>query len=229
MVQQSKKPATDNIVRHFLFDVDGPLVTFLTKTGELIILSLMWILTCLPVVTIGAASAALYNTVVMSVRKGIGYPVRSYLKNFRSFFKRGLAVTIPLIIWTLLLILFNVYAAHVEVSLSTFAAKMLVICVIVTLSVTVYLFPIISDFGVSAGRAGLMAFIISGRHFVVTLMHIAAIGGLVYLAFYVLPIFSLFVLPGILCFLSSIPMENVLRKYKPDRPEEESKASWLYE
>ncbi len=229
MVQQSKKPATDNIVRHFLFDVDGPLVSFLTKTGELILLSLMWIVTCLPVITIGAASAALYHTVVKSVRHGVGYPARSYIKNFRRFLKRGTLATIPLLIVTSAMYFFNRYVAHVEISLSTFEAKVFVIIVIITLSTGFYLFPVISRFRVSTGQALMMAFIISGKHFFVTLLHIAAIGGLIYSVFYVLPILSILFLPGILCYLSSLPMEKVLRNYMPDAPEKNSEAVWLYE
>ena len=206
MVQQSKKPATDNIVRHFLFDVDGPLVSFLTKTGELILLSLMWIVTCLPVITIGAASAALYHTVVKSVRHDVGYPARSYIKNFRRFLKRGTLATIPLLIVTSAMYFFNRHVAHVEISLSTFEAKVFVILVIITLSTCLYLFPVISRFRVSTGQALMMAFIIS-----------------------VLPILSILFLPGILCFLSSLPMEKVLRNYMPDAPEKNSEAVWLYE
>jgi len=229
MAKKNKDKKKDNAIRHILFDVDGPLVSFLTKAGELILLSLMWILTCLPVVTIGAASAALYHTVVKSVRHGIGYPVRSYFRNFRRLLKRGIIATVPLLIWAVLMFLFNRYVAHVELSLSTFAAKVFVILVIITLSIAVYLFPIISRFRVSVGRAVMMAFIISGQHFFVTLLHVAAIGGLVYLIFYILPIPSLFVLPAILCFLSSLLLEKVLKNYMPDKPDEGSEALWLYE
>ncbi|MCR5432565.1 MAG: DUF624 domain-containing protein [Lachnospiraceae bacterium] len=229
MAEQIKTKQNDNAIRHILFDVDGPVVSFLTKAGELILLSLMWILTCLPVITIGAASAALYHTVVKSVRHRIGYPVRSYFISFRRLLKKGIAVTIPLLVWAVLMFLFNRYVAHVEISLSTLAAKVFVIFVIITLSVSVYLFPIVSRFRVSAGRALMMAFIISGQHFVITLLHVAAIGGLVYLSIYILPIPGLFVLPAILCFLSSILMEKVLRKYMPDKPEKDSEISWLYE
>ncbi|MCR5829273.1 MAG: YesL family protein [Lachnospiraceae bacterium] len=229
MAEQSKNRLRDNAIRHILFDVDGPVVTFLTKAGELILLSIMWILTCLPVITIGAASAALYHTVVKSVRHGIGYPVRSYFGNFRRLLKRGIIATIPLIVCAVLMFLFNRYVAHVEISLSTFAAKVLVIFTIIVTSVTVYLFPIISRFRVSVGRAVMMAFIVSGQHFFVTLLHVAALGGLVYTAFYILPIPSLFILPAILCYLSSLLMEKVLRKYMPDKPDEGSEALWLYE
>lgn len=229
MAQQTKNTPNEKSVRYFLFAPDGPLVSFLTKTGELILLSFMWILTCLPVITIGAASAALYHTVVKSVRHGIGYPIRSYFNSFRMFLGKGTALTIPLLIWGALMFLFNRYVAHVEISLSTFTAKIFVIFVIVTLSVAVYLFPIVSRFRISAGQAVTMAFVISGKHFVVTLLHIAAIGGSIYLSLFILPIPSLFVLPAILCFLSSLPMEKVLRGYMPDSPGENGEAAWLYE
>ena len=74
-------------LRHILLDVDGPVVTFLTKTGELILLGLVWLLTSFPVLTIGTSTIALYHAIVKSVRHERGYPVREYFKAFRQHLK----------------------------------------------------------------------------------------------------------------------------------------------
>ncbi|MBO6162263.1 MAG: YesL family protein [Eubacterium sp.] len=218
-------------LRHILLDVDGPVVTFLTKTGELILLGLVWLLTSLPVLTIGTSTIALYHAIVKSVRHERGYPVREYFKAFRQHLKKGTAATLILLLWTAGLVIFNWKVAHIEVSLKSFSAKALVVMVIITLSITTYLFPIMSRFRVSLGQAFNMAFIISGQHFIVTLIHLAAMGGLVYLVIYIIPILALLALPSFWMFLSSLLMEKVLKSYMPEAPYRDGPAEdlWMYE
>lgn len=215
-------------LRQIFLDVDGPVVTFLTKVGHLILLGVVWLLTSLPVVTMGTASIALYHAVVKSVRHERGYPVKEYFKAFRQHLKKGIIATVILLLWAAGLVVLNWKVVHVEQSLKTLPAKALVIVVILTLSLVTYLFPIMSRFRVSVGQAFTMAFIISGQHFIVTLIHIAAIGGLVYLVIYILPLLTLLFLPAFWMFLSSLLMEKVLKDYMPE-PTEETEDMWYYE
>ena len=43
-----------------LFDLNNPFFSFLSKVADLIILSFLWFVCCLPIVTIGPSSSALY-------------------------------------------------------------------------------------------------------------------------------------------------------------------------
>ena len=215
-------------IRQILFDVDGPVVTFLTKTGELILLGIVYILCCLPVVTFGAATTALYHAVVKSVRRGRGYPVKEFFHAMKTHFKKATIAGVIFLLWCGGLFLLNWKVVHVEQSLQPFKAKGFVILVILTLAVAVYLFPILSRFRVSVGGACNMAFLISGQHFIVTLIHIAAAVGLVYLYLFVLPLLTLLFLPAFWMFLSSLLMERVLKDYMPE-PTEADKDLWYYE
>ena len=40
--------------------IDNPFFRFMGKLGDLVILSVLWLLCCLPVVTIGASTTALF-------------------------------------------------------------------------------------------------------------------------------------------------------------------------
>ena len=55
-------------MRKSLFNSEAPLWSLLGIFGELLILSLLWFLCSVPLVTAGAASAALYDTVVHCIR-----------------------------------------------------------------------------------------------------------------------------------------------------------------
>ena len=45
-----------------LFDYDSPVMHFLSVVGDIILLNLLYLLTCLPLITIGAANTALFYT-----------------------------------------------------------------------------------------------------------------------------------------------------------------------
>ena len=64
----------------------------------------MWLLCCLPIVTIGPASAALYYATVKSVRRGRGHAGREFFTAFKSGFKNAL----PL--WLVFLLLIALWA-----------------------------------------------------------------------------------------------------------------------
>ena len=54
-----------------------------------IVLNLVFILTCLPIITIGASLTALYTVTMREARGEYGYLVRPYLEEFKKNFKQG--------------------------------------------------------------------------------------------------------------------------------------------
>ena len=47
--------------------------TFINKLSDMIIISIVFVLTCIPVITMGAAGTALYYTVQKVIKRGQGY------------------------------------------------------------------------------------------------------------------------------------------------------------
>lgn len=74
-----------------LFSLDSPVFRFLTKLGTLIMLSLCWLVCCIPLVTIGAATAALLRS-CFDLREDKGGIYRTFFKAFVSNLKLGTAV-----------------------------------------------------------------------------------------------------------------------------------------
>ncbi len=62
---------------------EGMLIRFLTRLCDLIILNLVWIVCCLPIVTIGAATSALYYTMMKMHGQEEGGILRTYFHGFR--------------------------------------------------------------------------------------------------------------------------------------------------
>lgn len=71
------------------FNQDSPLYRFLNRLGDLILLNLLFIVTSIPLVTIGASLSALYTVTLKGVRKEDSYIVRSYFAAFKENFKKA--------------------------------------------------------------------------------------------------------------------------------------------
>ena len=79
------------------FKYDGPFMSMMTRVGNLMIVSILWVLACLPVITVIPASAALYHSVVKVVReKGKGV-VKDFFVSFTSNIKQGIILSLAVL------------------------------------------------------------------------------------------------------------------------------------
>ena len=77
-----------------IFNADGPVFRFLTRVSDLMILNVFFILTSIPIVTIGASAAAL-NTVCGRMTRGEDtYIAKGYFAAFRDNLRQGILLTL---------------------------------------------------------------------------------------------------------------------------------------
>ena len=84
-----------------LFRLDSPVFRFLSKVGSLILLSLCWLVCCLPVIMVGASTAALLRC-CFDLREDKDGLFRAFFKAFVSDLKVGTAVWVILALCFLL-------------------------------------------------------------------------------------------------------------------------------
>ena len=77
-----------------IFNPENLVFRMLSKGVDFVGLSLLWLLLCIPIVTIGPATAALYYTVVKVFRQKKEDAFRTYLKAFQENLKQGILVTL---------------------------------------------------------------------------------------------------------------------------------------
>lgn len=70
-----------------MFKYDSPLMTGLRKILNLILVSLVWLLLCIPVVTAGASTTAFYHTIEKYMKYDLGYAMPEFIGSFKSNFK----------------------------------------------------------------------------------------------------------------------------------------------
>ena len=72
-----------------LFSPDSPVGRVISLLADLVALNLLFLFSCMPVITVGAACGALYHTVHAMLAGQGGVVSREYFRSFRSCFVRG--------------------------------------------------------------------------------------------------------------------------------------------
>lgn len=198
-----------------LFSMDNAFFTTVGKLFDIIVISFIWFLLCLPIVTIGPATTALYYTIVKVVRRERGYLLREFFNSFKSNFKTGALAGITLTV------MFIVLLTDVSVALgmggikgmlflSIFGAMMfLLVCV------TIYIFPILSRFSIGFKKLMKTALFMSIKHLPTTILMVVIVAACI-LGTFILPLL-IFISPASCCLLCSLLLERVLKKYMPEK------------
>ena len=187
------------------------LFSFLNLLGQLILLSILWTVCCLPVITVGASTVALYYTVVKVLRRNQDSLFAAFFREFRNNFLQSLNINMVFLCYFGILAYFAIprlSAAQSGADIGFYALVGLAILGALPLS---FVYPTISRF-YHKGRA-LVRFLLMviGKH-----PHIV-LGCTLLLAAGILLVLSnpaaLLFVPGVVCYVQSLLLEPVFRKY----------------
>lgn len=196
--------------------------------GNLIAVSVVWLVCSIPLITLGTSTSALYYAVVKSVRKGFGYPVREFLSYFKKNWKQGIIVSIGYDLLGILVVLQGWAAYHMPYEKTVLRVYQVVSIwfVFLLIALTIYLFPVFSRFVFGTVDTLKMALFLSVRHIVSTvIMAVLLIAGILCC----MKIFALIIIiPGLFMLLISYRMEIIFRKYM-EKPEEGEEAPWYWQ
>ena len=196
-----------------LFKPDSALMIVMSNITDCIFLSLFWMLCCFPVVTVGAAFAALYDASFRSMRQGEKNSWKRFLHVLRTNWKIGIVpgfvVVLVLMIVGLGLIQFWNGAAAGQVSMLLFAA--VAFLAVLVLGIVSLVFPILSRFENGALSVLRNAFLLG----LVNLPRTLALGILnavtiFFCARYIIP---LFFLPSLACLLGRWLIEPMFKPF----------------
>lgn len=75
-----------------IFKVDGPIYEFLRRFIDVVKLNFLWLIFSLPIVTMGAASVAVYSVTLKMAEDKEGYVGRDFVKAFKENLKQGISL-----------------------------------------------------------------------------------------------------------------------------------------
>lgn len=203
-----------------IFNINSPFFKVMSKVFDIFVLSLIWTVCCIPVITIGPATTALYYSVVKSIRKDRSYPVKEFFKSFKQNFKTGAITSTVLTLLSLLLTLNLSYAKAMQSSFGNFLWYLYLVLLILVFVISMYVYPVLSRFTVTFRNLLKLSLFFSIRHFLTTIVSILIVAAGVFVVL-ISALIGLVFVPGVCALLSSFMMEGVLKRYTPDaKPEE---------
>lgn len=130
----------------FSLNPDSKFLQFLTWLCDLVILNAVFLLTCLPVFTIGAANAALYTVVFPMDTPKEGPLLRTYFRAFRENFRQGTAMGLLFLLFFAATFVNLSQFSQVGNFLGTVMRLLLTFVLMILVLVFSYAFPLQSQF-----------------------------------------------------------------------------------
>ena len=200
-----------------LFHYDGFVVQTANRITDCICLSLLWLVSSLPLITIGAATTALYYSMNKCVRRSEGSVWRTYWQSFRTNFRQAT------LLWLLVFLIdafvtgccYCTYLMCMAGYMPKEALYFFLLVAALASLWTSFLFPYLARFQ-NSNRLVLKNCVY------IALMNFPA--GLLHLVFQVLAVLAIvffplavILVPGVYMVLSCYTLEPVFRKYMSEK------------
>lgn len=137
---------------HSFFSPDGPFNTFMTLLFDLVVLNVLWIVCCLPIITIGASTTALYTVMLKRARNEEGYVIRGFFAAFKSNFRQSVPVTLILIAITAVLSCDFLIVRQWDSSMGSIMLGLCYVAGIFAAAIFCYVWPLMAKFENSIGN-----------------------------------------------------------------------------
>lgn len=213
-----------------IFNMDNGFFSAVGKLVDIVIVSLLWVLLLIPVITIGPATSAMYYCMVKVIRRERGYLTREFISAFKSNFKVGTLTTIILAAMYFIIIFDLKWAREVEGTVGFILVSVFNSMLFLITCIAIYAFPILSRFKIKTKQLLKTSLFMAMKHLPSTIL-IAIIIGVFGVGTYLFSILFI-VTPGLCCLLVSFLYERIFKKYMPEKAEdaeENGKDEWYLE
>lgn len=136
-----------------LFNLDGPVLQFINKIVYSVYLNILWFVCCIPVVTAGASTTALFYVTLKISKNEEGSITKAFFHSFRENLKQGT------LIWLILLALgiilgmdgYVLYHMRFENVFWTLCTAVFCVAAAAYAIVLMYIFPLLARFDNTVG------------------------------------------------------------------------------
>ena len=157
-----------------LFNMDNPFFRFMGRVADLIILNVIFLLCCVPIVTIGPALTALFYVTLKIVRDEDSYIVKGFFHSFKQNLKQGIIINL-IMLATLALLWFDMRIVRTGMAgnLGNIMGILLGVLAIFYMMLFIYIYPVLSKFYNSIKNTFVNSILMSIRHLPYTVLMIA--------------------------------------------------------
>ncbi|MDD3277824.1 MAG: DUF624 domain-containing protein [Lachnospiraceae bacterium] len=215
-----------------IFNVDSKFSIFMSKLFDLMVLNFIFIIMCIPIITIGANVTATYYVTLRMSRNEDSYVWKSYWKSFRQNFKQSTIIWLITLGLGLLLVADIYLTNHVVTGVLQYIRYFFYCLALIYFFVMLYVFPIQSRFYNKVRYTLRNSFLFAIRHLPYTLLMAAVVIGPTIVATLAGgAVFSYFILVVVLfgfsgtAYINSIFLNKIFKKYIPEEGEESNDST----
>ena len=150
------------------FSIDSAYGRFMNKVGDIILLSVLWLVSSLPVVTMGTATCAAYYTAAKVLRHHSGNVSKEFFRSFKQNLRSSIVFNVFYLIFLVLLVFNYIFFSGSASEISFYLRCVYIVFGFMLLGIMLYTYILLSRFELGCGRLFHMAFIISFRHLHIT-------------------------------------------------------------
>ena len=209
-----------------IFNLDAPIVQAVGKMGQMMVTTLTWLICCLPIVTVGASTAAMCR-MMFNLKEDKYCGFKEFFRAFRDNFRNATLLWLLLVACAALLAVIFYLMVLVENTILRMAVLML-FCVLFFLVyiVAVYVFPLTAFFentvlGTIRNAIGMGLGNLRQTIFSIALTLLPLVLALVSLKLFVTLLLLLVILgPGAICYGIVCVLKPVFLRYVPEEEKE---------
>ncbi|MCM1048482.1 MAG: DUF624 domain-containing protein [Clostridiales bacterium] len=127
-----------------IFSYDSPVWKFVGRLIDFLVLTLLWFVTSLPIITIGTATTTVYYITLKMTEDQEEYLIRMYFKNFAKLFKQTTKVWLMVLAVGAVLCGDFYICMRVQTPVTTMLMAAFFLITVVFLMTSAYLFPVMA-------------------------------------------------------------------------------------
>lgn len=195
-----------------LLNPEGKLMLLFTKIAYSAYLNVLWFVCCLPIVTAGASTTALFYVTLKIAKDEEGNITKSFFRSFRQNFKKATIIWLILLVLGIFLVLdgYVFYHMHSENAVWTLGTAIFFVALAAYAIILMYIFPLLARFE-NTVKAMFLNSIMLGMRFLLC----TALMAVIYfaMAFIVINIFTPAIIfgEGLCALLCSHLLANILQ------------------
>lgn len=198
------------------FNINSPIIEFITTVCNYAALNIIFLICCIPFVTIGPAIIALYQVTMRDIRNESGYIISSFFKAFIENFKNGFFIFLFFFVTGAILI-FNIsFFQSLPDFFHTILFGIMLLLIFFWSISFLYIFPLLARFQNTLIRSLKNSLFIAMTNIKATILLIVLHAFILFLCYYIqeFKIFMILLGFSFLAYCNSYILVNVFKNYE---------------
>lgn len=206
-----------------IFNMDNPFFRFMGRVADLMALNLLWLLCCIPIITMGASTTALYYSTLKIVRNEDASIIRMFFHSFRKNLKQGIFLNLIFLAMGLFLFIDIRICFLLNPPVNRVLLGVFLLLALGYLTLISYSFPMLAQFDNSLRNLLKNALLMGFSHLpftiIIILLNLFPVLFFIFQTYYFLRLLSVWLFIGFsgIAWLNSHMFKQIFARYMPDK------------